>query len=126
MFGQNTYINSAIALSTTLALGISVTLPAAAQSRFMDVSSDYWANPYVQALTEAKIIRVFPDSTFRPDQEMTRAQFAAILSGGFPKDAVRDPIEFSDVPADHWGRRCHCLRLFERIPQRLSRRHFWV
>ena len=103
MFGQNTYINSAIALSTTLALGISVTLPAAAQSRFMDVSSDYWANPYVQALTEAKIISGFPDSTFRPDQEMTRAQFAAILSGGFPKDAVRDPIQFSDVPADHWA-----------------------
>ncbi len=103
MFGQNTYINSAIALSTTLALGVSVTLPAAAQSRFMDVSSDYWANPYVQALTEANVISGFPDSTFRPDQEMTRAQFAAILSGGFPKDAVREPIQFSDVPADHWA-----------------------
>ncbi len=102
MLGHN-YINSAIALSATLAVGVSVTLPAAAQSRFMDVSSDYWANPYVQALTEAEIISGFPDSTFRPDQEMTRAQFAAILNGGFPKDDIRDPIAFSDVPANHWA-----------------------
>lgn len=103
MFGQNNYISGVIALSTTLALGVSITLPAAAQSRFMDVGSDYWANPYVQALTEAEIISGFPDSTFRPDEEMTRAQFAAILSSGFPKDDIRGPIAFSDVPADHWA-----------------------
>ncbi|MBE9061175.1 S-layer homology domain-containing protein [cf. Phormidesmis sp. LEGE 11477] len=103
MFGQNHYTNSAIALSTALTLGVSVTLPAAAQSRFMDVDSSYWANPYVQALTAAEIISGFPDSTFRPDQEMTRAQFAAIVSGGFPKDAVRESVNFSDVPADHWA-----------------------
>ncbi|MEO0885666.1 MAG: S-layer homology domain-containing protein, partial [Cyanobacteria bacterium J06648_10] len=103
MFSNNNYINQAIALSSTLAVSMAITLPAAAQSRFMDIDSTYWASPYVQALTEANIISGFPDSTYRPDQEMTRAQFASILSGGFPTDTVRDPITFSDVPADHWA-----------------------
>ncbi len=103
MFSQNNYFGKAIALSSTLAVTLSVTLPATAQSRFMDVNSSYWASDYVQALTEANVISGFPDSTFRPDQEMTRAEFAAILSGGFPTPAVRDPITFSDVRADHWA-----------------------
>ncbi len=103
MFANYSYAHRAIALSSTLALGVSITLPAAAQSRFMDVNSTYWASPYVQALTEANIISGFPDSTYRPDEQMTRAQFASILSGGFPTSRVREPITFSDVPADHWA-----------------------
>lgn len=103
MFGQNNYVNRAVALSSTLAVSLAVTLPAAAQSRFMDIDSTYWASPYVQALTEANIISGFPDSTYRPEQEMTRAQFASILSGGFPTTAIREPIAFSDVPTDHWA-----------------------
>ncbi|MEL7334432.1 MAG: HEAT repeat domain-containing protein [Cyanobacteria bacterium J06560_2] len=103
MLFQHSYANRAIALSSTLAVALSVTLPAAAQSRFMDIDSSYWASPYVQALTEANIISGFPDSTYRPDEEMTRAQFASILSGGFPTSTIREPITFSDVPADHWA-----------------------
>ncbi|MEO0768166.1 MAG: S-layer homology domain-containing protein, partial [Cyanobacteria bacterium J06649_4] len=103
MFGQNHSLSRAVALSSTFAVSVVMAAPAAAQSRFMDVNSTYWASPYVQALTEANIISGFPDSTFRPDEEMTRAQFASILSGGFPTDTVREPITFSDVPADHWA-----------------------
>ena len=103
MFANHSYVHRAIALSGTVALSVSITLPAAAQSRFMDVNSTYWASPYVQALTEANIISGFPDSTYRPDEQMTRAQFASILSGGFPTSMAREPITFSDVPADHWA-----------------------
>ncbi|MGC1217747.1 MAG: HEAT repeat domain-containing protein [Phormidesmis sp.] len=103
MFANHSYVHRAIALSGTVVLSVSITLPAAAQSRFMDVNSTYWASPYVQALTEANIISGFPDSTYRPDEQMTRAQFASILSGGFPTSMAREPITFSDVPADHWA-----------------------
>ena len=103
MFANHNYVNRAIALSSTLAVSLSITLPAAAQSRFLDIDSTYWASSYVQALTEANIISGFPDSTYRPDEQMTRAQFASILSGGFPTSAVREPGTFSDVPADHWA-----------------------
>ena len=107
MFGQNNHFNKAVAasgaLASTLAVTLSVTLPAAAQSQFMDVNSSYWASEYVQALTEASIISGYEDSTFRPDRQMTRAEFASILSGGLPTAEVREPITFSDVPEDHWA-----------------------
>ncbi|MEL6469406.1 MAG: HEAT repeat domain-containing protein [Cyanobacteria bacterium J06623_4] len=103
MFGQRNQVNRAIALSSTFAVSMAVVLPAAAQSRFMDVNSDYWATQYIQALVNKNIISGFPDSTFRPDEEMTRAQFASILSGGFQTANVRESITFSDVPADHWA-----------------------
>ncbi|MEO1622618.1 MAG: HEAT repeat domain-containing protein [Cyanobacteria bacterium J06632_3] len=107
MFGRNSSFNRsfncAIALSSTLAVNMVMTAPAPAQSRFVDVNSSYWASAYITALNEADIITGFPNSTFRPDEEMTRAQFASILSGGFPTSAVRNPITFSDVPADHWA-----------------------
>ena len=104
MFGPNKYVNTAIALSSTLTISLSAAIPPVfAQASFNDVESSYWANQYVQSLTNANIISGFPDGTFRPDEEMTRAQFASILSGGFPKSAIREPISFSDVPADHWA-----------------------
>lgn len=103
MFANHNYVNQAIALSSTLAISLSITLPAAAQSRFMDIDSTYWASPYVQALTEANIISGFPDSTYRPEEQMTRAQFASILSGGFSTTDVREPINFGDVPEDYWA-----------------------
>ncbi|MEL7353453.1 MAG: S-layer homology domain-containing protein [Cyanobacteria bacterium J06560_5] len=103
MFARRNYLNTAIALSSTLTISIASTLPAFAQVSFNDVESSYWANQYVQSLTTANIISGFPDGSFRPDEEMTRAQFASILSGGFPKAAVRESISFNDVPDDHWA-----------------------
>lgn len=109
MFGQNSplfspAVSTAIALSSTLALGLVITLPAAAaQNKFSDVNGDYWANQYVMSLNEANVISGFPDGTFRPDAQMTRAQFASILAGAFPQPTVRQPIKFKDVPAGHWA-----------------------
>lgn len=106
MFGQNQYLNSAIALSSTLTITMAAIAPpvfAQASTRFSDVESSYWANQYVQSLTQKNVISGFPDGTFRPDAEMTRAQFASVLAGAFLRNDVRDPITFRDVPADHWA-----------------------
>ena len=108
MFGQNSFSSRpAIALSTTLAstlaLGIVISLPASAQNKFSDVDSNYWANQYVMSLNEQNVISGFPDGTFRPNEQMTRAQFASILAGAFSQPTIREPITFSDVPADHWA-----------------------
>ncbi len=104
MFGQNQYFNSAIALSSALTVTMAaVAPPVFAQARFSDVESSYWANQYVQSLTQKNVISGFPDGTFRPDAEMTRAQFASVLAGAFLRDDVRAPITFKDVPADHWA-----------------------
>ncbi len=104
MFGSNKYVNTAITLSTTLTVGLSAAIPPVfAQARFNDVESSYWANQYVQSLSQANIISGFPDGTFRPEEQMTRAQFASVLSGAFPLPTIRPSRTFSDVPTDHWA-----------------------
>lgn len=104
MFGQNKFVNAAVALSSTLVVSMAaMPLPAFAQSRFSDVNDSYWASQYVRSLTSANVISGFPDGTFQPEAQMTRAQFASILSGGFPQPSVRQPMVFKDVPATHWA-----------------------
>lgn len=99
-------------LALTLALGtiagaaapMVMVAPASAQSAFSDVASDNFAAPFIQELASRNIIAGFPDGTFRPNDPVTRAQFAAILLKAFPNaPRVNTPINFSDVPSNYWG-----------------------
>ncbi|MEH1959946.1 MAG: fasciclin domain-containing protein [Nostoc sp.] len=71
-----------------------------------DVSSDYWAHPFIQALADNNVIAGFPDGTFRPDQAVTRAEFAALIQKAFGnQNRVRQLTAggFSDVPSGYWA-----------------------
>ncbi|MCC5645369.1 S-layer homology domain-containing protein [Nostoc sp. CHAB 5824] len=71
-----------------------------------DVSSDYWARPFIQALADNNVITGFPDGTFRPNQAVTRAEFAALIQKAFGnQNRVRQLSAggFSDVPANYWA-----------------------
>ncbi|MEA5600209.1 fasciclin domain-containing protein [Nostoc sp. UHCC 0252] len=71
-----------------------------------DVSSDYWARPFIQALADNNVIAGFPDGSFRPNQAVTRAEFAALIQKAFPnQNRVRQLSAggFSDVPAGYWA-----------------------
>lgn len=71
-----------------------------------DVSSDYWARPFIQALADNNVIAGFPDGTFRPNQPVTRAEFAALIQKAFSnQNRVRQLSSggFSDVPANYWA-----------------------
>jgi len=69
---------------------------------FPDVTG-HWAQSFIQALAARDIIRGFPDGTFRPDQPVTRAQFAAMIRKAFPRNPIRSAVEFVDVPRFYWG-----------------------
>lgn len=76
-----------------------------AQSRtFPDIQGN-WARSFIEALAARDIIVGFPDGTFRPDEPVTRVQFAAMLRKAFPKAPIRQAIQFTDVPATFWGYR---------------------
>lgn len=71
-----------------------------------DVSSDYWARPFIQALADNNVITGFPDGSFRPNQGVTRAEFAALIQKAFPnQNRVRQLSAggFRDVPAGYWA-----------------------
>lgn len=75
------------------------------QISFGDVSQDYWASPFIQALAQRNIITGFRDGTFKPEQPVSRAEFAAMIQKAFNKNAVRQLPQggFSDVPSGYWA-----------------------
>ncbi len=71
---------------------------------FADLAEGNWADDPVQYLVEQGVITGYTDGTFRPNSEVTRAQFAKMLVGAMEWEIVtpQSPT-FSDVPADYWA-----------------------
>ena len=63
----------------------------------------HWAEDYIAALAAEEIIGGFPDGTYRPNDPVTRAQFAAIVTKAFAPPAERPAISFRDVSRSFWG-----------------------
>lgn len=76
--------------------------PPQAAISFPDVPAGYWALPFITELSRRGIITGFEDGTFRPEQPLTRAEYAALLEKVL-RNANQTPIAFSDIPAGFWG-----------------------
>lgn len=70
---------------------------------FSDIQN-HWAKPFIQGLLDKELISGFSDGTFKPDDKMTRAQYAALLVKAFNPSAKRDGINFTDVADDFWAK----------------------
>ena len=87
----------------------------ALRTSFRDVPADYWAYEYISGLARFGVISGFPDGTFKPNEPVTRAQFAAILNQAFmsaqPFQVPNERLNatqpstptFADVPNGHWA-----------------------
>ena len=73
------------------------------RTKFTDVATNHWANNFIGELTALEVLQGFPDGSFRPDEQVTRAQFAAMLSQAFQIARVRNPINFRDVSSSYWA-----------------------
>jgi hypothetical protein len=103
-FKSGTALLLALGITAGATAPIVMIAPAFAQATFPDVSSDYWAAQFIQELASRNIIEGFPDGSFRPNEAVTRAQFAAMIRKAFPNaQDVRTPINFVDVPSNYWG-----------------------
>ncbi len=65
----------------------------------------HWAESYVGQLTQRGIIGGFPDGSFKPDDGITRAQFAAIAVKALSLPAASGPANFADVSSSYWANR---------------------
>ncbi len=82
-------------------------------SAFPDVPADHWAYPAISAAVSRGWVTGYPDGTFRPDQNMTRVEAAALLGQVLNQHCDRDFLDnydqtpsystFSDVPPSFWG-----------------------
>jgi hypothetical protein len=79
------------------------TVPIAAVTSFPDVPPDYWARPFVEGLAKRGITVGSPDGTFRPDQAVTRAEYAVLVQKAFKQQESQGAIAFTDVPSTFWA-----------------------
>ena len=87
----------------TLAAPFVSPMAVSAQTAFNDVPSGYWAQTFIQELSRRDIIKGFPDGGFRPNDPVTRAQFAAMLSKAVNKAPIRGGVSFVDVSSGYWA-----------------------
>ncbi|WP_193196885.1 glycoside hydrolase family 10 protein [Nostoc sp. MG11] len=70
---------------------------------FSDIQN-HWTRRFIEALAGRRIVNGYPDGTFRPNNSLTRAEFAAIITKAFTQVAKqRQYIPFVDVPTNHWA-----------------------
>ncbi|UOF91491.1 S-layer homology domain-containing protein [Fodinisporobacter ferrooxydans] len=71
------------------------------QETFSDVKGN-WAQPYIDKLVSLGAISGYPDGTFKPDQNITRAEFAEVLVKALNLKPQNGKV-FSDT-ANHWAK----------------------
>lgn len=73
--------------------------------QFPDVARNHWASSQIDVLSDKGVIVGYPDGTFKPDENVTRAEFAsmAIKALGQEHTSVAQPVNFMDITPDYWA-----------------------
>lgn len=91
----------AIAASLAVSAGLAVG-PYALGAVFYDVQG-HWAQNAISELSSENIIGGYPDNTFRPEGQITRAEFAAIMARALGLSLDNQYTGFRDVSPGHWA-----------------------
>lgn len=74
---------------------------------YPDVAADYWAGDQVSYIGTLNIIQGYPDGTFRPEGNITRAELSTLLIRTAASGDANVPAAigqtFPDVPLKHWA-----------------------
>lgn len=70
--------------------------------KFTDIRDDRWYSKPIAGMYENRIINGFPDKSFRPNETVTRAQLAKMISDAFQMENAGTQLKFTDVKAGGW------------------------
>ena len=75
------------------------------ENSFSDVAKDRWSNKAVSTMVRGGYIVGYPDGTFKPSDNITRAEFVTIVTRFYnvTSDSVVAPSSLTDV-GDHWAK----------------------
>ncbi len=81
------------------------TIQATAVEEFPDVGPDYWSYDAIMYFKDKNVLAGYPDGLYRPDQKVTRAEFATIVTKAL---GLRDLSEityttYKDIDENHWA-----------------------
>ena len=81
-------------------------LTGTAYANFTDIALAPWATNYVGLVANAGMITGFDDGTFRPNDQLTRAQATALFARAERRSLQALGVaQFNDVPTTHWAHR---------------------
>jgi S-layer homology domain/Protein of unknown function (DUF1565) len=80
-----------------------IVIPVVAAPVVVSDIKGHWAETFIQALLDRKIITGFPDRSFKPEAPVTRVQYAAMLAKTYDLPFAKSGASFSDVTPDFWG-----------------------
>lgn len=88
---------------TTATGGGGGTAPSSQANSFSDVPSTHWAAGVIGKLSGKGIVGGYPGGLFKPENNISRAEFIKILTGaiGLAEEKTEAPL-FSDVPSSQW------------------------
>ena len=66
--------------------------------------ADHWAERCIRHLDHRGVVQGYPDQTFRPNEPVTRTEFAAFLNRAFPEQIEQVfAQEYDDLDETYWG-----------------------
>lgn len=87
-----------------IVLLLAVPFGSAGAAGFTDVSGKHWASYEINRLVSKGVIKGYEDNSFKPNQTITRAQAAVILSRVLKLDTSKDSkIVYKDVSKDYYA-----------------------
>ena len=73
-----------------------------ATANFSDIDS-HWAAEWIKTFVSKGYLVGYPDGTFRPDNNITRAEMVVVITRVTDAVAGDAAVEFADVDASHWA-----------------------
>ena len=76
-----------------------------AQTTFSDLDKENWAYSQIMQLATDNIVVGYPDGTFKPNELITRAEFASMVVKALKQEnaEITETIDFSDVDKENWA-----------------------
>lgn len=70
---------------------------------FKDVPEGHWAREQISTIATLGLINGYPDGTFRPEGNVSRAEMAALLTAASGNDGIQEKSKFKDMYIRHWA-----------------------
>jgi len=77
---------------TMVILAAIIPAPAVGAAEFSDLAATHWAHTEIVNLAQQGVISGFPDGTYRPDDPVTREQFARLVATLLGEPVDREAI----------------------------------
>ena len=90
-----------VSMLLAIAMVLTMVVTASATAMFSDIDG-HWAQEYIEYWVGKGVINGYADGTFKPNNQMTRAEVCKVLMMAYEMPQDVEPIGFTDVSEKDW------------------------